>query len=184
MCVLILLLSLALTIIAPAGTYQTQLIVQPIIGYGEAEPWDGESFRIVDVPFLKHHFQGHPAYEGITHSNVILTNAPRSEKQPESNLLSLMGISIIYDFASSTLWLHMSNAHRLEGWPMTVKHAGFAALECIRLVAHRYSHRPKVLIRAQDRDTAFWKQIEQRFASHYLSKPFRADADNNSLLDE
>ena len=168
-------LLLLITSLCFAGTSQTQLIVQPIIGYGEAEPWEGNAFRIVDVPFLKKHYQGHPAYEGIAQTNSILTDAPRSERQPESNLLALMDISIGYDFASSTLSLHLSNARKIEGRSPTVREAGFIALECIRIVAHRHGHKPKVVISTNEEDSVFWKKVELRFSTHDLSKPFQTE---------
>ena len=171
----ILLFLLILTSVGFSSTSQTQLIVQPIIGHGEAESWNGDSYRIVDVPYLKEYFQGHPAYEGIAQTNSILTDAPRSERQPESNLLALMGISIRYDFASSTVWLDMTNAQELEGWPITVQEGGFVALECIRMVAYRYEHKPKVAIRSKDEDKDFWANIEKRFAKHNLSQQFNAE---------
>ncbi len=163
--------------LAEAGTCQTQLIVQPILAHGGAESWDGAPYRIVDVPFLKWHYQGHPAYEAISQTNTILTDASRRERIPESNLLAFMGINIGYDFAESKLWLHLANAHEVEGWGITVEEAGFVALECIRQVAHRYGHKPDVIIRPPKGSEKLWEDVQARFAAHDLAKPFKAQQD-------
>ena len=155
------------------GTCQTQLIVQPILAHGGAESWDGDLYRIVDIPFLKWHYQGHPAYEAISQTNTILTDASRRERLPESNLLSLMGINIGYDFAESKLWLNLTSAHEVEGWEISVEEAGFVALECIRQVANRYEHKPDVIIRPPRGAENFWEDVQTRFASHDLTKPFK-----------
>lgn len=160
--------------LARAGTCQTQLIVQPILAHGGAESWGGDFYRIVDVPFLKWHYQGHPAYEAISQTNTILTDASRRDRLPESNLLALMGINIGYDFAESKLWLHLTSAHEVDGWNITIEEAGFAALECVRQVAHRYEHKPQVMIRPPKGSEKFWEDVQTRFATHDLAKPFKA----------
>ena len=173
------LLSLAVLLLAPflasAGTSQTQLIVQPIIAHGEAESWEGEDYRIVDVPYLKWYFQGHPAYEGIAQTNAILTDASRHIRLPESNLLAMMEVGIGYDFEESKLWLQLGGADEVEGWDISVEEAGYIALECIRRVAHRYNHRPTVIIGPPEGEEAKWQAIQERFAKHDFSKPFLAE---------
>jgi len=162
---------------ALAGTCQTQLIVQPILAHGGAESWGGELYRIVDVPFLKWHYQGHPAYEAIAQTNTILTDASRRERVPESNLLAFMGINIGYDFAESKLWLHLTSAQEIEGWSVTVEEAAFVALECIRRVAVRYEHKPTVFIKPIKGKEQHWKAVQERFAVHDFTQPFKAQQD-------
>ncbi|YCM42286.1 hypothetical protein V2O64_13325 [Verrucomicrobiaceae bacterium 227] len=77
-------LSVVLSGVALAGSSQTQLIVQLILGHGDAESWDGDHYRIADVPFLKWQYQGHPAYEAIAQTNAIFTDASRRERLPDN----------------------------------------------------------------------------------------------------
>ena len=158
---------------AIAGDSQTQLLAQPIIDHGGTESWgEGVEFKIVDVPFLNWYFQGKPAYRGIGQTNQILTDAPREVREPESNLLAAMEITIGYDSETGKLWLGLESARPMEGWETTVEEAAYAALECIRIVAQRYKDRPKVIIRPPAGSEAKWKAVEERFSKHDLSKPF------------
>ena len=74
------LISLTMGLALIAGESQTQLLAQPILGNGGSDSWGAPDveFKIVDVPFIDWHHQGHPAFQAIAQTNQLLTNAPRS----------------------------------------------------------------------------------------------------------
>ena len=145
------LISLTMGMTLRAGGSQTQLLAPPILAHGGADSWGAPDveFRIVDVPFIDWHHQGHPAFQAIAQTNQLLTNAPRSIPPIESNLLAMYGITIGgFDPNSQELWLRLDSAKAPTGWQTTVEDAAFAAMECIRIVADRYKSRPKLRISA------------------------------------
>ena len=152
-----------------ASESQTQVLAQPVIAHGGG---DGAEFTITDVPYLNWYFRGKPAYRGIAQTNQILTDAPRDVREPESNLLAAMEITIGYDPEEGRLWLGLESARQLEGWSTTVEEAAYAALECIRIVAQRYGDRPQVIIRPPVGEETKWQAVQDRFRQHDLSKPF------------
>lgn len=158
-----------------AGESQMQLLAQPILANGGSESWGSPEieFKIIDVPFIDWHHQGHPDFSGISQTNQVLTNAPRSIPPIESNLLALYGITIGgFDPNSMHLWLRLDSATAPEGWLTTVDEAALAAIECIRIVAHRYHVRPVLRISAPAGDQERWTKVAETFNAHDLSAPF------------
>ena len=90
------LLSLTMGLTLRAGESQTQLLAQPILAHGGADSWGAPDveFRIVEVPFIDWHHQGHPAFQAIAQTNQLLTNAPWSIPPIESNLPAMYGITM------------------------------------------------------------------------------------------
>ena len=169
------LISLTMGMTLRAGESQTQLLAQPILAHGGSDSWGAPDagFKIVDVPFIDWHHQGHPAFQAIAQTNQLLTNAPRSIPPIESNLLAMYGITIGgFDANSRELWLRLDAAKAPAGWQTTVEDAAFAAMECIRIVADRYKSRPKLRISAPATDQAKWTTIAERFNKHDLARPF------------
>lgn len=158
-----------------AGESQTQLLSQPIMAHGGSESWGAPDieFKIVDVPYLDWTHQGYPSFSGIAQTNQILTNAPRSIPPVESNLLALYGITIGgLDPSSKELWLRLDSAAAARGYNTTVEDAGYAAIECIRIVAARYRLHPTLRISSPAATQKTWQEIADRFNKHDLSKPF------------
>ncbi len=158
-----------------AGESQMQLLAQPILANGGSESWGSPDieFKIVDVPFIDWHHQGHPAFAGIAQTNQVLTNAPRSIPPIESNLLAFYGITIAgFDSNTKQLWLRLDSAKAAGGWQTTVADAAIAAIECIRIVAHRYKLRPMLRISAPAVEQDKWSAVAERFNAHDLSTPF------------
>jgi len=158
-----------------SGESQTQLLAQPILAYGGSESWGAPDieFKIVDVPYIDWHHQGYPAFSGIAQTNQLLTNAPRTIPPIESNLLAFYGITIgAFDSNTQELWLRLDSAKSVTGWQTSLEDAGYAAIECIRIVAQRYKVRPKLLISAPQPSQEEWSRVAKRFNNHDLSKPF------------
>jgi len=169
------LLSLLLQSPLLAGESQMQLLSQPILANGGSESWGSPDieFKVVDVPYIDWHHQGHPAFEGIAQTNQVLTNAPRSIPPIESNLIAFYGITIgRFDPNTKELWLRLDSAKAVGGWQTTVDQAAFAAIECIRVVSERYKVRPILRISAPRADIDKWKGVADKFNAHDLSVPF------------
>ena len=170
-----LLISLAIGTTLCGGESQTQLLAQPILAHGGSESWGSPDveFKIVDVPFLDWHHQGQPAFQAIARTNQVLTNAPRDIPPIESNLLAMYGITIGgIDPGSQELWLRLDSAKAPTGWQTSVEDAGFAAIECIRIVAERYKRRPMLRISAPENDQPKWTAVAERFNKHDMARPF------------
>jgi len=161
-----------------AGESQMQLLSQPILANGGSESWGAPDieFKIVDVPYIDWHHQGHPAFEGIAQTNQVLSNAPRSIPPIESNLLAFYGITVgRFDPNTKELWLRLDSAKAVDGWQTTVDQAAFAAIECIRVVSDRYKIRPILRISAPRADIDKWKGVADRFNAHDLPMPFNPE---------
>ena len=152
-----------------------QILAQPILANGGSESLGspGIVFKIVDVAFIDWHHQGYPAFDGIAQTNQVLTNAPRSIPPIESNLLASYGITIGgFDSNTKQLWLRLDSAKAAGSWQTTVDDAAYAAIECIRIVAHRYKVCPVLRISAPTVFQDKWQAVADRFNAHDLSTPF------------
>lgn len=172
-------LSFLISIVTGADSFasesQMQLLAQPILAHGGSESWGSPDveFKIVDVPYIDWHHQGAPAFQGIAQTNQVLSNAPRSVPPIESNLLAKYGITMGgFDLNSKTLWLRLDAAKAPDGWETTIEEAAYAALECIRIVAHRYKVYPNLRISAPIGTQADWTAVAERFNKHDMTRPF------------
>lgn len=173
--ILVSLLFLACGSFLIGGESQTQLLAQPILAHGGSESWGAPDieFKIVDVPYVDWQNQGHPAFQGISQANQLLTNAPRDIPRIESNLLAKYGIAIgRFDPNTKELSLYLDTAKTAKGLQTSVEDAAFAAIECIRIVAVRYKQRPNLRIVAPAGEQPRWTLVAERFNKHDLALPF------------
>ncbi len=156
------------------GISATILIPQPIVDFGETEteewtttdsPDTDEMYMILPKPFFIMHYNG-PDYELIA-KEYIMEGAER-----DCNLLSLHKIKITQEFMSKNVLLDLRQPIPENYSASTLEIAGYAALECIRIVAHRHHHEIALRIAAPVGQEEQWLAIQKKFAAHDKSKPF------------
>jgi hypothetical protein len=108
-----------------------------------------------------------PRYTLIAEEN-IMDGAER-----DCNLLSLYKIKISHEFMSKNVILDLSQAEPEKNSVLTLEIAGYAALECIRIVANRHHHDIALKIFAPKGQEEKWLAIQKEFADHDKSKPFK-----------
>lgn len=147
------------------------IVYQPIITGSEAHP---KGFVILPIPFWWHQTEARNPYFAITYPNQILTDAPRSERVDDRNLLSSTGIIIAGELEDGTVYVRFENLRRplLANEEVTDDDIAEAALECVRRVAHDNKTRPKLIITGKTGDEAKWKKWQKHFEQHALAKPF------------
>jgi hypothetical protein len=151
----------------------TLLIPQPIVAFGDTEDWTttgspdtDEMYMILCKPYFEYHYNG-PVYKPIAEENIM------EGTERDCNLLSLYKIKITQEFMSKDLILDLSQATPEKNSALTLEIAGYAALECIRMVANRYRHEITVRIVAPVGQEEKWLSTQKQFAAHDKSKPFK-----------
>lgn len=151
------------------GISSTLLIPQPIVSFGDTD-WSlsgstDESYVILLKPFYAHHFNG-PIYTVIADENIM------DGLGRDCNLLSIYNIKIDQEFMSKNVTLNLSKATPEEDSSSALEFAGYAGLECIRMVANRHHHDIALKILAPKSQEEKWLAIQKEFADHDKSKPF------------
>jgi hypothetical protein len=151
----------------------TLLIPQPIVAFGDTENWTttgspdtDELYMILFKPHFKYHYNG-PVYKPIAEKNMM------DGTERDCNLLSLYKIKITHESMSKNVILDLSQAEPEKNSVLTLEIAGYAALECIRIVANRYHHDISVEIVPPKEHKDTWLLIQKQFADHDKSKPFK-----------
>jgi hypothetical protein len=170
---LLFLFSMACRLLGNEST--TLLIPQPIVSFGDTEEWTttgspdtDEMYMILCKPYFEMHYNG-PRYMPIVEKNIM------DGTELDCNLLSLYKIKINHEFMSKNVILDLSNAEAEKNSVLTLEIAGYAALECIRIVADRYHHDISVEIvpPKDDEEKDKWLTMQKQFAAHDKSKPFK-----------
>jgi hypothetical protein len=168
-----LILMLAAVCRLQGGISTTLLIPQPIVAFGDAEDWTttgspdtDEMYMILHKPRFEYCYNG-PVYKPIAEENIM------EGTERDCNLLSLYKIKITQEFMSKDVILDLSEATPEKDSAITLEIAGYAALECIRMVANRYHHEIAVSIVAPVGQEEQWLSTQRRFAAHDKSKPFK-----------
>ena len=151
----------------------TLLIPQPIVAFGDTEDWTttgspdtDEMYMILFKPYFEYHYNG-PVYKPISEKNMM------DGTERDCNLLSLYKIKITHESMSKNVILDLSQAEPEKNSVLTLEIAGYAALECIRIVANRYHHDISVEIVPPKEQKDTWLLIQKQFAAHDKSKPFK-----------
>jgi hypothetical protein len=95
-------------------------------------------------------------------------------------MLSLHKIKITQEFMSKNVLLDLRQPIPENYSARTLEIAGYAALECIRIVAHRHHHEIALRIAAPVGQEEKWLAIQKKFAAHDKSKPFTRKEQNGT----
>lgn len=156
------------------GISATVLIPQPIVKLGEAETqewsttdihYTNEIYMILPTPFFRMHYNG-PDYTLISREHIM------QGSDRDCNLLSVHNIKIKQEFMSKNVLLDLSQPIPEDYSESTLEAAGYAALECIRILAHRHDDEIELKIVAPVGKEEKWLAIQKKFADHDKSKPF------------
>ena len=141
-------------------------------------------FMILGKPYFQRHTHG-PLYDQIAYSNTMADSGSGSDDglPRDCNLLSLHQIEITREFHSKIVHLDLSNAKIEKNSIFTLDIVAYAALECIRIVSHRYSHKIRLSIIPPKGDEQKWKTVEAAFNKHDITKPFRQQAEQDVAPD-
>jgi hypothetical protein len=166
--------SLLLCIDAHSGVSAVVITYQPIITEGEATVIESpKGFTIMAVPFLSYHFHGKPSYNAISLPHELLTDAPRSVRSGDANLVSAAGVHISAPLDNKTVYVRFEDLRRPKGFDIDLDDVAEATLECIRRIAHDANDRPKLKISGKSGEEGKWQLWEKIFAEHDLTKPFK-----------
>ena len=103
-----------------------------------------KGFAIMPIPFECYSYHGKPPFYAIAQPNPILTDAPRSVRSGDSNLVSVAGITIGSSIDDDIVYVHFESLHLPEGFEITEDDIAEATLECVRLMAQGASKRPEL----------------------------------------
>jgi hypothetical protein len=166
--------SLLFCLDAFSGVSAVVITYQPIITGGEATVIESpKGFTIMAVPFLSYHFHGKPAYNAISLPYELLTDAPRSVRAGDANLVSAAGVRISAPLDDKTVYVRFEDLRRPTGLDIGLDDVAEATLECIRRVAHEANDRPKLKISGRSSEEEKWQLWEKTFSEHDLAKPFK-----------
>ena len=168
-------LSLAAACGLQGSVSTTVLIPQPIVAFGDAEQWTttgspdtDERYMILFKPHFELHYNG-PVFMRIAEENIM------EGSDRDCNLLSQYHIRITQEFMSKDLTLDLSHATPKKNSALTLEIAGYAALECIRIMANQYHQEIALRIVPPAGQEEAWLAVQKQFAAHDLSKPFKRD---------
>lgn len=169
-----------------AGESAVAIIYQPIIDNSE-EPSKG--FTILPTPFWWFHAGGTSPYFAITQRNEILTDAPRSERVPDHNLLSSAGVVIAGSFTDGSVYMRFENLRipTYIGDTVTLDDIAEAAFECVRRVACDTKKRPKLIISGKKGEESKWQAWQNAFEQNDIATPFKRpteEANNKGGADQ
>lgn len=157
----------------PGSVSTTLLIPQPIVAFGDTEDWTttgapdtDEMYMMLCKPYFVYHYNG-PVYTPIAEENIM------DHTGRDCNLLSLYKIKITQEFMSKNVILDLSKAEAEKDSALSLETAGYAALECIRMMANRYHHDISIEIVPPKGHEEKWQLIQKQFAAHDRSKPFK-----------
>ena len=166
---------------AIANESKTYYVPQPIVAFGDTEEWTltgdpriKEQYIILGKPYFQKHNHG-PLYDQIAYSNMMADSGMDSNDglPRDCNLLSLHQIKITRKFHSKIVHLDLSEVKLDKNSVITIDVVAYAALECIRIVSHRYNHNIQLQIIPPKGGKKKWKNIESAFNEHDMAKPFQ-----------
>ena len=170
---------LALLSSAVANESITYYIPQPIVAFGDTEGWTltgephiKEAYMILGMPYFQKGDHG-PIYQPIADPHMMANSEADEGVLRDCNLLSLHRIGITRKFDSRIVHLDLTKAKVKKDSIITLEVAAYAAMECIRIVSHRYSHKIELKIIPPKDEKLKWKVIEDAFNKHDKTKPFQ-----------